>query len=212
MEYKILKKIENVDNKITLKNNSQFALGIVTGDNEKYISTIKNSKNEMVLKGVNIEKFNYRNSDVYITFTPENFQQVAPVELYRAKEKLFYKFISKELVFAYDNKQTLSLNSCNILIPQISGLDIKYILAILNSGVAQFYFRSKYNSLKVLREHIENIPIPKVSKEKQRIIVSCVDEILKRGYSDLIYNQIEKQVADLFGLTGEEYFLIHSYQ
>lgn len=211
-EYKILKKIENIDNKITLKNNSQFALGIVTGDNKKYISPIKNNKNEMVLKGVNITKFNYNNSNIYITFTPENFQQVAPVELYRAKEKLFYKFISKELVFAYDNNQTLSLNSCNILIPQIRGLDIKYILAILNSKVAQFYFKAKFNSLKVLREHIENIPIPKVSIEKQRIIISYVDKILKRGYSAIIYNQIEKQVANLFGLTGEEYSLICSYQ
>ena len=32
---------------------------------------------------------------------PDKFQQCAPDDLYRAQEKLIYKFISKNLVFAY---------------------------------------------------------------------------------------------------------------
>ena len=206
-EYSLLEKIENIPNKVTLKNNSVFALGIVTGNNSKYLSDIKTTKNEMVLKGANIHKYNYENSKTYIKFIPQKFQQVAPSELYRC-EKLFYKFISKEPIFAYDDKKTLSLNSCNILIPRIDGLDIKYVLAILNSRIIQFYFRGKYNSIKVLRSHIESFPIPYIGRDKQRIFITYVDKILDRGYSDIIYNQIDEHVAELFGLNREEYSLI----
>ncbi len=210
-EYKIIKKIENISNKITLKNRSKFALGIVTGDNKKYLSDKKNNKNEMILKGVNIHKYNYENSDTYITFTPEKFQQVAPVEFYKAKEKLFYKFISSELVFAYDNKQTLSLNSCNILIPQVAGLDVKYIMAVLNSRVAQFYFRGKYNSIKVLRSHIESIPIPFPDENIQQEIIGLVNDMLNKPSKDK-YNQIDRRISGLYGLNDREYSLICSVQ
>lgn len=210
-EYKIIKKIENISNKVTLKNRSKFALGIVTGDNKKYLSDKKNNKNEMILKGVNIHKYNYENSDTYITFTPEKFQQVAPVEFYKAKEKLFYKFISSELVFAYDNKQTLSLNSCNILIPQVAGLDIKYIMAVLNSRVAQFYFRGKYNSIKVLRSHIESIPIPFPDENIQQEIIGLVNDMLNKPSKDK-YNQIDRRISGLYGLNDREYSLICSVQ
>lgn len=55
-EYNIIAKIDSVPNKTTLFNNADFALGIVTGDNEKYISDAKITENEIVLKGMDIYK------------------------------------------------------------------------------------------------------------------------------------------------------------
>ena len=107
----------------------------------------------------------------YIRFVPESFQQVAPVEMYRAKEKLLYRFISEVPVFTYDDQQTLSLNSCNIVIPDIDGLEMKYILAILNSSVAAYFISKKFNSVKLLRLHIEQMPIPVVSIDVQASII-----------------------------------------
>ena len=45
---------------------------------------------------------------------------------------------------------------------------MKYIMAILNSRVAQFYFKKRFNSVKVLRSHIEQIPIPFVVKGNRK--------------------------------------------
>ena len=176
-EASLLQQMENIKNKITLKGCSKFALGIVTGDNKKYLSSIKTDENEAILRGTDINNFIYT-PQKYIKFNPKNFQQVAPLELYRAKEKLVYKFISKEPVFAYDNKQTLTLNSCNILIPEIEGIDIKYIMAVLNSDIVRFYYKKRFNSLKILRSHLENIPIPYPDKITQTKIVSITDKIL----------------------------------
>ena len=211
-EYKLICKISAIENKVTLKGNSIFALGIVTGDNSRFITSEHTKENELILKGADISKFKYKNSGNYIKFVPEEFQQVAPVEVYRAEEKLFYKFISNKLVFAYDNRQTLSLNSCNILIPQIDGLSIKYVMAILNSKVAQFFFAKQFNSIKVLRFHLEQIPIPFASQNEQIEIEKLVDEILSsndENYQNLCEN-LDDRICDLYGLTEDERMLLLS--
>ncbi len=178
-EYNIIQRIESLENKVTLKNNAIFALGIVTGDNKRFISDKKSDENEPVLKGADIEKYSYRKPENYILFRPRMLQQVAPIDIYRAKEKLLYKFISKELVFAYDNTGVLSLNSCNVLIPRIPGLDIKYVMAVLNSGVAQFYYSKVFGSVKVLRSHLEQIPIPVADENAQKKVIALVDRIME---------------------------------
>lgn len=207
-EYCLIDKIENVNNKATLAGNATFALGIVTGNNKEYISSEKTEENEMILKGSDIYKYRFTASSNFIVFKPESFQQIAPTEFYRAPEKLLYRFICNQLVFAYDNKQTLSLNSCNIVIPQIAGLSVKYVLAVLNSRIAQLYFKKKFNSVKVLRSHIEQIPIPRVNLEVQEQIEKCVDMILQASSEQEItesYEVIDVMISQLFELTEEEH-------
>ena len=197
-DYNLIKKIENIPNKVTLKDNAVFALGVVTGNNSKYISQIKTSNNEPLLKGTDIEKFKIKDSRNFVKFQPDEFQQCPPENIFRAKEKLLYRFISKKLVFAYDNKQKITLNSCNILIPKIKGLDIKYILAVLNSDVAQFYFEKKFNSVKVLRSHLEQIPIPFVDYMIQKPIIDLVDNIIISKNSEKLICELNKKIKSLY--------------
>lgn len=210
-EYDLYKKIMDKENKVFLKNNGVFALGIVTGNNKDYISSIKTEKNEPILKGSDITKYKIKKVENYIDFEPDKFQQVAPVEFYRAKEKLFYKFISNKLIFAYDNNQKLSLNSCNILIPTFENLNIKYIMAVLNSSVAQFIFQKQFNSIKVLRSHIESIPIPVCENNLQQQIIEYVDKVCEteddKDYKKLC-RQIDLFVAKLYNLSMDDYRLI----
>lgn len=210
-EYDLYKKIMDKENKVFLKNNGVFALGIVTGNNNDYISSIKTEKNEPILKGSDITKYKIKKVENYIDFEPDKFQQVAPVEFYREKEKLFYKFISNKLIFAYDNNQKLSLNSCNILIPTFENLNIKYIMAVLNSSVAQFIFQKQFNSIKVLRSHIESIPIPVCENNLQQQIIEYVDKVCEteddKDYKKLCH-QIDLFVAKLYNLSIDEYELV----
>jgi len=197
-----LKTIANSDNKLYLKGQADFALGIVTGSNKDYISSEKNENNEIVLRGSNIYKYRFTVPDEYIKFEPENFQQVAPTKFYRAPEKLLYRFICSVPVFCYDNQQTLSLNSANILIPHVDGINIKYILAILNSLTVAFWCKKKYNSVKLLRSHIENIPIPVPNKDQQIRIVEMVDAIISSEENDKLdmFNELENIIMDLYQL------------
>lgn len=210
-EYQIIQKMECLENKTTLQGKARFALGIVTGNNKKYMYTEKHPENEMILKGSDLYKYKFNPSANYIVFSPETFQQVAPTELYRAPEKLLYRFICNQLVFAYDNKQTLSLNSCNVLIPEIPDLDIKYIMAVLNSRCIQFYFKKQFNSVKVLRSHIEALPIPIIPMLAQKNIISIVDSILGSNDSketQRLYDELDAQITTLFDITSKEYAVI----
>ena len=213
-EYSILEKIEHVSPVEYLAGQAKFALGIVTGNNKEYISKIKTEENEMILKGSDLLKYRFVPTQNYIVFKPETFQQVAPVDIYRSPEKLLYRFICNQLVFAYDDNQTLSLNSCNILIPKVPGLSIKYILAILNSRIAQYYFKKKYNSVKILRSHIEQIPIACVEMRDQEEIVSMVNVLLDTNNSETIidqYNKVDKKISVIYGMTEAEYQTICAF-
>lgn len=210
-EYHLLDKIKNHGHKTTLNGQADFALGIVTGNNKKFITDEKREDNEMILKGSDLCKYRFHDTDHYIVFKPESFQQVAPTQLYRAEEKLLYRFICNQLVFAYDNRKTLSLNSCNILIPQIPGVAIKFVMAVLNSRIAQFYFKKTFHSVKVLRSHIEQIPIPVADKVAQENIIQLADLLISATDENTIieiYDKIDWKMAEIYNLSREEYILI----
>lgn len=208
-EQACLEAIRRRHGKAYLKGNAVFALGIVTGNNKELVLNSKTEESEMILKGSDIKRFFWASSGNYINFTPKKFQQVAPIEYYRAPEKLLYRFICDGPVFAYDDKQTLSLNSCNILIPRIEGLSIKYVLAVLNSRVVDFFCRKSFNSVKLLRSHIEEIPIPIPNSYQQSQIVSEIDNLLLRKTSvSLVYDKIDSMVMEMFDLSPDQKSII----
>jgi type I restriction-modification system DNA methylase subunit len=210
-EYIILQKIRSMQSAKYLAGNADFALGIVTGNNKEYISSQKTEENEMVLKGADICKYHINPTENYIIFKPESFQQIAPTEMYRAPEKLLYRFISSQLVFAYDDKQTLSLNSCNIVIPKLPGAKTKYVLAILNSRIAQFIYKMEFNSVKVLRSHIENIPIPIIEEAKQNSVIEITEKLigsLPLDEAQKTYDELDQLIFEAFNLTPSEQEII----
>ncbi len=213
-DYLLLQKILSCTNCTTLVDNAVFALGIVTGNNSALLHNAPAPDLEPIIKGNDISRYHINSCSGYVAFLPEKFQQTAPEKYYRAPEKLFYRFINKQLTFAYDSTGLLSLNSCNILIPQIPELSVKYVLAILNSSVAQFIFEKKFHSVKVLRSHLEQIPIPLVDEKTQQEIVELVDKLMTLEETSpehtTIYTQLDYIIAGLYGLTQKDYRLISS--
>lgn len=210
---KLLSKIENGASNFTLKGNADFALGILTGSNKKFLQNSKNADNEQIIRGSDVFKYGYRVGSNYIKFEPEKLQQVAPVRMYKAPEKLFYRFISETPVFAYDDKQLLSLNSCNILIPHVSGIGMKYILAVLNSRVISYYYMNKFNSNKMLRQHIENIPLPIPDYNSQYEIITNVNKLINTRLDNSaerlsLFGIIDNKIMDLYKLDDNEKLII----
>ncbi|MFH1826180.1 MAG: N-6 DNA methylase, partial [bacterium] len=185
----------------TLKNNADWALGIVTGDNKKYLSDKKREGYEEIAKGNDIKSFTLRKLNNYILFAPDKFQQTAPEYKYRAKEKLIYRFISNKLVFAYDNNQILTLNSANIVIPKLADYPIKVILALFNSSVYQFIFQKKFSSIKVLRSHIEYLPLPLLKKPVLDRIELLSNKTIK---SNSCFEKLDDFIMELFSISQKE--------
>ena len=187
-EYRALRLLEECPSGVRLSGQADFALGIVTGDNKKHICHAPGEGREIIVGGTMIFRYGMR---------PE----------------LVYRFISKELAFCYDSRGTLSLNSANIVIPKIPGLSVKYVMAVLNSRMAQFYFSRKFNSLKVLRTHIESIPIPAVTEDGQRAVTELADRLISETglppeTAVSIYDDIDRRLAEYYGLAPDDYRII----
>ena len=190
-----LEKVQKIlaKGKYTLKD-SIWALGVITGDNKNKVKSRQSRGMEPIYTGKEIEAYTLKKSTKFIKYERSDFQQVAKDEIYRADEKLVYKFISKNLVFAYDDSKSLFLNSANILIPRIPGMSIKTVLAFLNSEIFKFLYKSLFGEIKILKGNLMELPFPVISAETDQKLAGLVDEVLKGNKNavkeiDVVINQ-----------------------
>lgn len=181
---------------------SQWALGIITGNNAKVLKDKPAKGLEKIYTGKDIGKYSLKPASRYIKFNRADFQQCAKEEFYRAKEKLVYKFVSSRLCFTYDDTQSLFLNSANILTPEIDGMSVKTVLAFLNSSLFNFLHVKRFGDLKILKGNLCTLPFPKITPEDDKRLSALVDKALK-GSTEAI-NEIDIFVFDLYQLDNEE--------
>lgn len=182
--------------------NSIWALGIVTGDNKSKLFSEYHDGMERIYTGKEIQPYILRPAKNYILYDRANLQQVAKEEIYRAPEKLVYKFISNKLVFAYDNSASLFLNSANILIPNIPSMSSKSVMAFLNSSLFQFMYIKLFGEVKILKGNLIELPFPELSTTDNAKITSLVDELL--GGNSAKREEIENYIFSFYGLTNEQ--------
>lgn len=145
---------------ITLADRATWGLGIVTGNNNKFIRPAKIDGHIPVFKGSDILPGKISQPSCYIPSDLSLYQQVAPRELYEAEEKLIYKFISSRLCFFHDTNQRYVLNSANMLIPRDDfPVSNKVLCELLNSSFMNWIFSCIFNSAKILRSDLEALPI-----------------------------------------------------
>lgn len=185
---------------ITLKNNADFALGIVTGNNAKHISKIKNNENmEPIYKGKDIEPFGFLPAECFIEFHPEQYQQIASVDKYR-QPKISYRFINDRIVCAFDSQGRLLLNSANLFIPKID-YPIETIVCLFNSKLYSFIYRKMFHSKKVLRSHIESLPLPIIDENLHRAFKDTYNLCIN---SSINMSTLDKLVYNIFNISNEQ--------
>ena len=185
---------------------SQWALGIITGNNAKVLKDRPRKGLEPIYTGKDIGKYSLKKASRYIKYNRVDFQQCAKDEFYRAKEKLVYKFVSGHLCFTYDDKQRLFLNSANILIPEVDGMSTKTVLAFLNSALFNFLYTKRFNDLKILKGNLSTLPFPKISAEQNQQLSALVDRALGGDIS--AEDEINALFFSLYELDQEEIALI----
>lgn len=145
---------------ITLKDNATWALGIVTGNNEKFCKKNREKDTVPVFRGKDIFPDHVAESGLFIDKSLKNCQQVAPRECYDASEKVLYRFISNRIICFYDTEQRYILNSANLFILKPSfPISYKNIVALLNSDFMNWLFQSVFCTHKILRGDLEELPI-----------------------------------------------------
>ena len=202
----LLEKIYNTEH-ITLKTGTIFALGIVTGNNKKYLNKKKTPSSEPVFRGKDIEKYALLKPSYYLEYQPKNFQQTAPEDYYR-QEKIVYRFISSKLICALDKGGNLLLNSANLFIPE--NYPIHTVVSFFNSEIYTFILRKKFHSKKVLKSHLQNLPLPVLSDETHRFIRDLYNETFAKDNADVrsYQEKIDGVICEAFGIEEDKRILI----
>lgn len=206
LSVKIIQQIESLDN-VFLKDNTLFILGIVTGNNKKYLLPKKVSNEySPIIVGKDLSKFKINFGENYFIYDKNVLQQVAPRSYYEEPEKLIYKFIGKNLTFVYDNQKRFTLNNANAIVPRIPNVNIKYILGILNSELIQFYYSKSFFTVRVLRGNLERLPIFKATKQQQSKMISLVEKIEKSEEEEFkkLNEELNNFVYDLYKITEDQ--------
>lgn len=183
---------------------STWALGIVTGDNKNKVKKEKTEGLEPIYVGKHVTPFKLQDESSYILYDPDNFQQCAKEEYFRAPEKLIYRFIAKYPIVAYDDKQCLCLNSANILIPDLDSISIKSVAALLNSTLYHYYYSLKFSDIKVLKGNLQKLPFPKLTKEQDEVLSALVTDIQSTSFSIEYKHELDQIVYSIFGINSIE--------
>ena len=160
-----------------LREHVKFGLGIVTGDNKEHLRAVPAETDEPIYTGKDVDPYRLKPAKQFTRFDRSAFQQSAKEELYRTRPKLIYRFISQELIVALDREGALTLNSANILVPDTE-LHPYFLLAVLNARYATYYLQKKFNSLKVLKKHLQSLPIPVLPEAAMGQVVGAAEAIV----------------------------------
>lgn len=191
----LIEKISRVPHH-TLSGYAEWALGIVTGDNLRLLASEPEPDGRPILCGRDILPNRLHPPRRWLR--PGKLQQCAPERLYRTAPKIVYRFIADRPVCAVDREGMLTLNSANLLIPQLPGWPVELTARFLNSRLTGYLFRKRFSVCKVLRKDLERLPFPLLSASEIREWLLLEES----GFEDRIFLK--------FGLTQEERELVLS--
>ena len=188
---------------------SIWGLGIVTGDNKNKLSDTCGKNAEPIYTGKEIQPYFLNPAKKFLHYDRAQLQQTAKDEIYRATEKLVYKFISDRPVFAYDDTQALFLNSANILIPAIPDMSIKTVLGFLNAELFQFIYMKSFGDIKILKGNLMQLPFPRITEKTNRLIETEVNDLIKN--KQIHSQKLQDFIYDFYKITPDERLYIQEF-
>ena len=186
--------------------NSPFKKLINTGTIDRYESLwsrqptryIKSSYNAPVVLDSDLRRFSQR-----------RFMQAQA-------NKIIIGGMTKILECVYDEGEYIAGKS-TIIVLESGSMNLKYVLALLNSTLVSFWYRIYFRSLalaggylRIGNNEIKAIPIPDATSEQQAPSIEIVDRILAAKRTDpdaditALENEIDWVVYSLYNLTREE--------
>ena len=205
-----LKDLCNINQAIALKGDKSLS---VKRDNPS-------GKYYRLLDGRNINKYSVTWTGEYLDYCLERIHSCKTKTIFEVPEKLLFRRVSANLIFTYDNNQYYALNT--IVVVTLKGekyVSLKYLLALLNSKLLNFYYVTEHKSTKKVFSEIQarsvgELPIKHVSQNIQQGFISLVDKILiskeenPQADTSSLENEIDKKVYRLYGLTYDEVLII----
>lgn len=117
------------------------------------------------------------------------------------KPKIIWIEISDKGNYAFDDKGMYLTNSAYFLTCKDDSVNLKYLLAVLNSKIADFYFSQKTariagGRMRYTKQYVQQIPVPQISVEEQKPFASLANCVL--ALKDQKISEAEFEIMALF--------------
>jgi type I restriction-modification system DNA methylase subunit len=140
--YKVLSKKheEILDASISVDSLFRVYVGVVTGDNKKYLSKdAKGTKYRPILKGADLAKGGYKWSGTYILWDTKKLHSNLDESVYLADCKILVRKTGAKIISCVDFERKFTEQTIYNLVPKgkMSKIEVKFYSVLLNSQVIQ---------------------------------------------------------------------------
>ncbi|MBT9132961.1 MAG: Type IIS restriction enzyme Eco57I [Firmicutes bacterium] len=208
-----------------------FCYGLKTGDDTVFLAYAPATpEHKRLLRRSDFERFSTKYKGEFVWYVPEQMRKhrttARPGSRERfEKPKILVQDIGKRLVATLDNEH-FYVKDALILYQRESGLDLRFVLALINSRLLNYWYVQKFSTLSVAKNAILTLPIRRIDfdnpaeKKLHDDLVTLVEKMLdlnKRlapirttpcNEQDELLREIERTddeidnlVYDLYGLT-----------
>ena len=218
--------------------------GLKTGDDEKFLHHGKEKKEDKpLLRGDDVGRYDSDFKDEYVWYVPEKMRQhrqtARPGEAWRFDQpKVLIKDTTSVFAGTYDDGRYY-VKDVLIVIPfkdkPAPKIALKAVLAMLNSRLLTFYYRTTFQTIHVQRNELASLPLARIDfskpadKARHDKLVVLVDKLLGlmpklrtatlAAEKAVLQNavtatdqQIDALVYELYGLTEAEIKLVEGGQ
>jgi len=149
-------------------------------------------------------------------------------DIFESKQKILVPYRNRKNIFGYSEESVYSSRDVFFITKNDKNCDLKYLLSILNSNLFYLWLyekgKRKGEILELYHRPLSEIPIMKISFEKQIPFITLVDQILaitknddyldnptKQAQVKTLENQIDQLVYKLYNLTPEEIAIVENF-
>ena len=150
----------------------RFILGVVTGDNRRALGPEQSGDGEPIVVGRDVAPMRIATPRQRLCVPLGRVQQAAPRAAY-ARDKVVYRFVASHPVAAVDRGGRLTLNSANAFAADDAALELDFVAAWLNSSTVRWLHRARWAMPRVLRSHLESLPLPPATAAARRAIAAA---------------------------------------
>ena len=229
----VISKLDSLQNRLSSVCDVTQGLIAYHSKKQKRIWTSKEKETEFhrtILYGGDIGKFHIKWSGDYLKYGSW-LHRKRPDYVFDNEKILVQRIrnprLSDRIIAAYDCDRYLNTNGLSNILDLESPkfpVFLKFILAILNSKLINYWFSFYYKDVNIKPAQLRTMPVPKILKEEQLPIVNIVDKILavtkdddylrsstKHAKVKEYEDQIDQLVYELYGLTDEEIKIVEDF-
>ena len=201
---------------------AELPRGIEVGSNAPNIQTTGAIGYYPMLVGKDIKRYTINFANRFILFDKLNVSVYKELKIYQQPKILIQRIrnltLKDRIVATYDEEGYTCTNTLRMLYIKEQQLEqqypLKYILALLNSSLINYIFRTLFLNKDIYKYQLEQLPIPTATSTELQQIIALVDKILAakkanpQADTTELEEQIDEAVYKLYDLTPDEIDII----